>query len=593
MAEVALEIDGREVKVEQDTTILEAAKNVGIDIPTLCYHPALAPFGACRICSVEITSRGRSRIVTSCNYPVEEGLVVSTKSPNVIEIRKMLLELLLARAPKAEIIQDLAKEYGVEKTRFKIKDPENLCILCGLCARICEERMGVSVINFVNRGVERKVQTPFQRTSDADLDLCLACGACAFVCPTGAIKLEDITKKKPIPILSEFNVGLASRAPIYVPFPQAIPNVPVIDREKCVHFLTDKCKICEEFCPADAIDFEQEDEVIEVEVGAIIVATGVDVMDHTQFSIYGGGVYPDVISGLQLERMMSAVGPTGGEIIRPSNGAHPKEIVFVSCVGSRDERTGPGYCSKVCCMYMAKQAVMLKEHDPEVHSYILYTDARGPGGKIFEDFLHRAEKAGTTYMRGQIDSVSQQDGRLVVSGQDFLTSEAFNIPADLVVLATGMMPNEDVTRLFQTLHISYDAKNYLVQAHPKLRPVETAMDGIFIAGCAIAPTDIPETVAEGSAAASNVLTLFSQDAIDAEPMTSVVDVTKCTGCLLCQQVCPFQAVETETLRDGRTVSSINESVCKGCGICVAACRPGAIKLRGFSDQQILAEVMAL
>jgi heterodisulfide reductase subunit A len=452
--------------------------------------------------------------------------------------------------------------------------------------------MGVSVINFVNRGVERKVETPFQQTSDANLDVCIACGACAFVCPTGAIKLEDITKKKPIPIPSEFDAGLTSRAAVYVPFPQAIPNVPVIDRERCVHFLTNKCKTCEEFCPAEAINFEQEDEIIEVEVGAIVVATGVEALDHTQFGIYGGGMHPDVISSLQLERMMSAAGPTGGEVVRPSNGAHPKEVVFISCVGSRDERTGSGYCSKVCCMYMAKEAIMLKEHDPETHSYIIYTDARGPGGKIFEDFLTRAEEAGTTYMRGQIDSVSQQDGRLLVSGQDFLTREAFNIPADLVVLATGLTPSEGVTKLFQTLHISYDGKNYLLQAHPKLRPVETAMDGIFIAGCAVAPTDIPESVAQGGAAAEYVLKLFSQEAIEAEPMTSIVDIARCTGCLLCRQVCPFQAIEAETLRDGRTVASINESLCKGCGICVVACRPGAINLRGFSDQQILAEVMA-
>ena len=593
MAEIALNIDGREVRVEEGATILEVARNAGIHIPTLCYHPALSPFGACRLCSVELISRGRSRIVTSCTYPVEEGLVVNTKSPDVIEIRKMLIELLLARAPKAEIIQDLAKEYGVEKTRFKIKDPENLCILCGLCARMCEERIGVSVINFANRGVERKVETPFQQTSDANLDVCIACGACAFVCPTGAIKLEDITKKKPIPIPSEFDVGLTSRAAVYVPFPQAIPNVPVIDREKCVHFLTDKCKTCEEFCPAEAIYFEQEDEIIEVEVGALVVATGAGPLDYTQFSIYGGGVYPDVVSSLQLERMMSAAGPTGGEVLRPSNGAHPKEVVFISCVGSRDERTGDGYCSKVCCMYMAKEAIMLKEHAPDTHSYIIYTDARGPGGKIFEDFLTRAEKAGTTYMRGQIDSVAQQDGRLLISGQDFLTDETFNISADLVVLATGLMPNEDAAKLFQTLHISYDSKNYLLQAHPKLRPVETAMDGIFIAGCAVAPTDVPESVAQGGAAAEYVLKLFSQESIEAEPMTSIVDIARCTGCLLCRQVCPFQAIEAETLRDGRTVASINESLCKGCGICVAACRPGAINLRGFSDQQILAEVMAL
>ncbi len=353
------------------------------------------------------------------------------------------------------------------------------------------------------------------------------------------------------------------------------------------------CRECEKVCEAEAINYEMQDELVEEDVGAIVVATGAEVLDHTQFSIYGGGVHPDVVSTLQIERMMNAAGPTGGEVVRPSNGAHPKEVVFISCVGSRDERTGSGYCNKVCCMVMAKQAIMLKEHAPDTHSYIIYVDARGPGGKIFEDFLTRAEKEGTTYMRGQIDSVAKQDGRLLISGQDFLSNETFNIPADLVVLATGLMPNEDSARLFQTLHISYDAKNYLLQAHPKLRPVETAMDGIFIAGCAVAPTDVPESVAQGGAAAEYVLKLFSQESIEAEPMTSIVDIAQCTGCLLCQQVCPFQAIEAETLRDGRTVASINESLCKGCGICVAACRPGAIKLRGFSDQQILAEVMAL
>ena len=354
-----------------------------------------------------------------------------------------------------------------------------------------------------------------------------------------------------------------------------------------------ECRECEKVCEAKAIDHEMQEKISEEEVGAIVVATGADVLDHTQFSIYGGGVYPDVVSTLQIERMMNAAGPTDGEVVRPSDGAHPKEVVFISCVGSRDKRTGTGYCNKVCCMVMAKQAIMLKEHAPDTHSYIIYTVDRGPGGKIFEEFMTRAEKEGTTYMRGQIDSVARQNGRLLISGQDFLTNETFNIPADLVVLATGLMPTEDAARLFQTLHISYDAKNYLVQAHPKLRPVETAMDGIFIAGCAIAPTDVPESVAQGGAAAEYVLKLFSQESIEAEPMTSIVDIIRCTGCLLCKQVCPFQAIEAETLRDGRTVASINESLCKGCGICVAACRPGAIKLRGFSDQQIMAEVMAL
>jgi heterodisulfide reductase subunit A len=368
----------------------------------------------------------------------------------------------------------------------------------------------------------------------------------------------------------------------------------VEEAKRCLNCaICSECLECEKVCEPQAINHEIQDMIVEEDVGAIVVATGADVMDHTQFSIYGGGVHPDVVSTLQLERMMNAAGPTGGEVVRPSDGAHPKEVVFVSCVGSRDERTGSGYCNKVCCMVMAKQAIMLKEHAPDTHSYIIYVDARGPGGKIFEEFMTRAEKEGTTYMRGQIDSVAKQDGRLLISGQDFLTKETFNIPADLVVLATGLMPTEDAARLFQTLHISYDAKNYLLQAHPKLRPVETAMDGIFIAGCAVAPTDVPESVAQGGAAAQYVLKLFSQESIEAEPMTSIVDITRCTGCLLCQQVCPFQAIEAETLRDGRVVASINESLCKGCGICVAACRPGAIKLRGFSDQQILAEVMAL
>jgi len=238
MNEITLEIDGRKVEAKEGTTILEAAKSVGINIPTLCYHPALLPFGACRLCSVEIMSGGRSRIVTSCNYPVEERLVVNTASPGVIETRKLISEFLLARCPNVKVIQDLARGYGVEKPRFRLGKEDEKCILCGLCTRICEERMGVSVINFVGRGVDRKVETPFQRTQDTNLDVCIACGACAFVCPTGAIRLEDITKKKPVPILSEFDVGLQSRAPVYIPFPQAVPNVPVIDREKCVHFLT-------------------------------------------------------------------------------------------------------------------------------------------------------------------------------------------------------------------------------------------------------------------------------------------------------------------------------------------------------------------
>ncbi|MFC1899636.1 4Fe-4S binding protein [Chloroflexota bacterium] len=583
-------IDGEKVTAEEGTNILQTARANNIEIPTLCHHPALEPFGACRLCTVEVTTGGNTKFVTSCNNPVEQDSVISTKSSDVIEFRKMLIELLLDRAPAAEKIQELAREYGVEI-------PENTsdekCILCGLCTRICEQRIGASAINFINRGVDRKVETPFQRTLDINMDACIACGSCAFVCPTGAIDLKDITPKIPVPILSEFDVGLKGRAPIYVPFPQAVPNVPAIDKTKCAHFATGKCKTCEVFCEPNAIDFEQEDEIIEVEVGGIVAATGFTTFEHARYGEYGGGKYPDVISGLQLERLLSASGPTEGEVLRPSDGTHPKSVVFISCVGSRDDKMGKSYCSKICCMYMAKQAIMLKEHDPDVQSYVFYIDNR-TGGKNFEEFGRRAqEESNVIYLRGRVSKIYQEGKKLIVLGEDSLMGKPVEIETDLVVLATGIVPNEGVVELAQTLNISYDPNGFLTEAHPKLRPVETQTDGIFVAGACVGPRDVPESVAQGSAAASKVLELLSKEYLLTDPMTSVVDPLKCVGCLLCQEICPFKAVESEVTRDQRTIAKVNESLCKGCGLCSAACRSGAMNLPGFTSQQVLAEVASL
>ena len=588
MGEITLQIDDREVKVEEGTTILEASKSVGIDIPTLCYHPALSPAGACRLCSVEIISRGRSRIVTSCNYPVEEGLVVNTKSPDVIEVRQMLSELMLARCPNVKVIQDLAREYGVEKPRFKLEDEE--CILCGLCARICEERIGVSAINFVGRGVDRKVETPFQGTLDINLDVCLACGACAFVCPTGAIKLEDITKKKPAPILSEFDVGLRSRAPVYLPFPQAVPNVPVIDREKCVHFNTDKCKICEEFCEPKAINFEQEDEIIEVEVGNIIVATGFNVFDPTPIYQYGYKRLDNVITSLEFERLVNSAGPTSGEIVL-KDGSHPKSVAIIHCVGSRDDKYHE-YCSRVCCMYSMKFAHLIKEHLPGVEVYEFYIDIRS-FGKGYEEFYNRVLNETTIFIRGRpaevtnIAETPEEEGKLVVQFEDTLVGKQRRLPVDMVILSVALEAQPDAEAVARLFNISRSADGFFLERHPKLDPVATTTDGTFVAGCCQGPKDIPDTVAQALAAAAEVLAMISKGTIEIEAATAVINERICSGCQICKLVCPYSAIFFD---EEKEVCRVNEALCKGCGICVSGCPSDSITLNHFTNEQIVAQM---
>jgi len=502
MDEVTLEIDGKEVRAKEGTTILEAATSAGINIPTLCYHRALTPYGGCRLCIVEI-SRGRSsRIVTSCVYPVEEGLVVKTKSDTVIRDRKMLIELMLARAPKAKVIQDLAKGYGVEKTRFKTEDPENLCILCGLCARVCEERIGVSAINFVGRGIGRKVQTPFQGTLDIDFDACIACGACAFVCPTEAIKLEDITNKKPLPILSEFEMGLDSRAPVYIPFPQAIPNVATIDREKCVHFATGKCKICEEFCEADAIDFTQTDQVIELKVGSIVACPGFNEFDPRPVSQYGYGNFPNVITSIEFERILSASGPYQGELLRPSDKQKAQKIAWIQCVGSRGTAPERGYCSSVCCTYAVKEAIVAKEHNDSVEATIFFIDIR-TFGKGFEAYYDRAmTEYGVRFIRCRpsvIEEVAETKNLTIKyeTEDDKIIKEEF----DLVVLSVGLEPPKEAEKLADILGI--ELNKYGFCQTDNFSPVESSKPDIFACGVFQGPKDIPETVTQASAAAAS------------------------------------------------------------------------------------------
>jgi heterodisulfide reductase subunit A len=495
-------LDGKEIVAEQGATILEVARKNRVPIPALCYHPALEAYGACRLCTVEVVSRGRKRLVTSCNYLVAEGLEVYTNSEEVRNARRLVLELLLARCPDVEVIQDLASQYGVGTPRYALEN-EN-CILCGLCTRICKERMGVGAIGLLGRGIDQEVGTPFDKPSDE----CLTCGACAFVCPTGAIKLEDITRNEPRPIPDEFNLGLSARAPIYTPYPQAVPNTPVIDRERCIHFLTGQCRICESFCEAGAIKYDQQDETVEVDVGAIVLTPGFEVFDAKVFSNYGHGVYANVLTSIEFERILSASGPFQGHLVRPSDRTAPQRIAWIQCVGSRDTHTAQNaYCSSVCCTYAIKEAVVAKEHSTvPLETTIFYMDIR-THGKDFDKYYERAkEEYGVHFVRARIGGISEEaNGDLLVrfADEQGVKEERF----DLVVLSVGIRPPAMGGELAEKLGLELNPYGFCEVGG--FSPVATTRPGVFAAGAFTGPRDIPETVMQASAAAGEASRLLS------------------------------------------------------------------------------------
>jgi heterodisulfide reductase subunit A len=502
---IRVTIDGREALVERDTTILQAAADLSIEIPTLCHHPALEPYGACRLCTVEVIRDGWSRLVTSCNYPIRDEIEVHTASEQVLRGRKMIVELLWARCPDAEVFKALGARYGIEKPRFDMREGE-LCYLCGLCVRFCNEVVGAKAISFVGRGVEREVGTPFYKVSEA----CIACGACEFVCPTGAIKVADVTDKEPRPLLLDFDVNVGGRGNIIIPFPQAVPNIPIIDREHCLHFQAGTCGVCSLVCPPGAVDYEQEDEFLEVDVGAVVVATGYDLYALENLGEYGGGQVPDVIDALAMERLLSSSGPTSGVLLRPSDGKEPKEVVWIQCAGSRDPELGMPYCSKICCMYSAKQAMVFKHKIPDGQAYIFYIDIRS-AGKRYEEFIQRAmEEDDALYIRGKVSRVFREGDKVIVWGVDTLTGLPVEVAADLVVISPAMVASEGARQMAEMLELEMDEYGWWSEAEGNLAPLETSRPGIFLAGAGIGPKDIPETVSQASGAAGKVLSLLGR-----------------------------------------------------------------------------------
>jgi len=408
-----------------------------------------------------------------------------------------------------------------------------------------------------------------------DQDKCTGCGVCQTKCP---FKVD-----------SEFEAGIGQRKAIYTPFPQAVPNIPVIDTAHCAYFLKGKCRACEKFCEAGAIDFEQQDEIVEVQVGSIIITTGFNTFDPTPLYHYGYNQLDNVITSLEFERMVSASGPTDGNIVL-KDGSTPKSIAILHCVGSRDENYHQ-YCSRVCCMHALKYSHLIKEKTG-AEVYQMYIDMRC-FGKGYEEFYKRLSEEEVRFIRSKVAAITdraitnEEKGKLVVVAEDTLMSEMVRIPVDMVILCVALEPQPDAEAVARLFNINRSADGFYLERHPKLDPVATTTDGIFVAGCCQGPKDIPDTVAQASAAAARALAMISRGTVEIEAATAEINEELCSGCKICSNLCPFGAI---TFDEKEKVSRVNEVLCKGCGVCVAACPSGAITGKHFTTDQIIAEI---
>jgi heterodisulfide reductase subunit A len=410
-----------------------------------------------------------------------------------------------------------------------------------------------------------------------DIEKCTGCGDCASAC-----RLKDR-------IPSEFNQGMGKRGAAYMPFPQAVPLKYVIDDKKCLFLTKGKCgdePLCKKACAQNAINFDQKEELIERNVGAIIVATGYDLMDPTLVYEYGYDVSPDVITTLEMERLISSSGPTKGEILRPSNQQKPKSVTFILCVGSRDE-TQCTWCCRIGCMTALKQVYLLKEklgEDAEIN--ICYNDLRS-FGKGYEEFYRKVRGLHTNMFHGRPSEVRPMKDQLKIDIFDTTTSKLFEIKTDMVVLVPAMMPRTDATEFSRLLHLTLSGDGFLLEAHPKLRPVDTFVNGIYIAGCCQGPKDIQDTVSQGSAAASRAATILSNEELEIDPLIAAVDEDVCTGCGICVEVCPYEA---RTLNEKKRIAEVNDALCAGCGACIAACPSNASIHKNFTKKQLLNQI---
>ncbi|HWQ54295.1 MAG TPA: CoB--CoM heterodisulfide reductase iron-sulfur subunit A family protein [Bryobacteraceae bacterium] len=495
--------------------------------------------------------------------------------------------LTLANAGKHVYLVEREPSIGGHMAKFDKTFPTLDCAACILTPKMSAVRAhrnitlwSYSEVTTVEGYVGNYQVTVRRRPRYIDESLCSGCLECVEACVFKQAKVTD-----------EFNMGLSKRKPIYIPFPQAVPQVPVVDPETCIQFKSGKCKkTCMDACgERHAIDLEMKEATERIEVGSIILSTGFQAFDARRTPEYGYGTYPNVYTALEVERLVNASGPTGGEVVL-RDGRHPRTVGIIHCVGSRDEKTNR-WCSRVCCMYSLKLAHLIKEHT-EAEIFNFYIDMRTPG-KGFEEFYQKLREEGVHFIRGRVAEVTDwaldpsEEGSLVIRVEDTLAAFVRRIPVDMVVLATGLEPRSDAQEVRRRFNVSCSTEGFFLERHPKLAPVSTFTEGIFLAGACQAPKDIPDTVAQAGAAAAEALALIDAGFIETEPNTAYVNEESCSGCGTCAPLCPYGAI---TYSEEVRKAAINQAKCKGCGTCVAACPSGSIAQNLFEDDEIFAEI---
>jgi heterodisulfide reductase subunit A len=502
----------------------------------------------------------------------------------------------VAGAGKKVYLVERSPSIGGHMLQFDKTFPTLDCSACILTPRMTQvgqnkniELMTYSEVLEVSGYIGNFKVKVKKKAKYVDAKKCTGCNRCSMICPQN--------------IPSEYEEGLATRKAIYI-FPQAVPNKAVVDAANCAHLKglakgkDNVCRLCQignpkknlTGCETNAIDFTQKDEIVELEVGNIILATGFQQFDPSVIYQYGYKRFPNIYTGMEFERISNASGPTSGKIVL-ADGSKPKSVAILHCIGSRDENYHK-YCSRVCCMYSLKYAHLLREKVPDAQVYQMYIDMRCPGSG-YEEFYERLQHEGVNFIRGRAGEITniaetpEEKGKLIINVEDTLIRRKRRIPVDMVIISAALEPRADAADVARIFSISRKADGFFLERHPKLDPVATATDGVYVVGCCQGPKDIPDTVAQASAAAARALALISMGKVEVEATTAFIDENKCSGCKVCIEMCPYKAI---TFDEVKKVSKVNEAVCKGCGTCVAACPSSAIKGNHFTSDQIMAEI---